>query len=170
MGVTKGHWPLPAVVAMFASMGSLHPAFAQPLRMELSRPYAPFVAGNLDGGLALESRDTQFRWLGAASAGLGLFNGNHVWEFTVGLRDILGERHELTLALARLGVENGLGFHAEGLWSFSDAAVGAGAGLSFSILNAEGVVLFDPSRTTCLLIFLRVPVGLIVRSVTRHGP
>lgn len=169
MGMARGRWRLHAVAWVFALMGSPHPAFAQPLAMATTRPYSSFVELNVDAGLALEFHDSRRHWLGAAATGLGLFNGNHVWEFTVGLRDTFKESHELTFALARLGVESGLGLHAEGLWSFSDGAVGAGAGLSLSILNLEGVALFDASRTKQLLLFLRVPLGLIVHAMRERA-
>jgi hypothetical protein len=146
------------------------PALAQSDPIEASRPYAPFTALNLDGGLAMQSAGTRLRWLGAAAAGLGFFNGSHVWEATAGLRDVFAGRRELTFALARLGIQNGIGFHAEGLWSFTSSAPGAGAGLSFSLLNVEGAVLFDSDRTRCLLFFLRLPVGLFIEAGRSHGP
>ena len=156
--------------AIFAGAAFPRPVLAQPDPIEASRPYAPFVDLNLDGGLAMQSPGTRLHWLGAAAAGLGFFNGSHVWEVTAGLRDVIAGRRELTVALARLGIQNGLGFHAEGLWSFTNSAAGAGAGLSFSLLNAEGVLLFDSARTRSLLLFLRLPVGLIIEAGRSHAP
>lgn len=157
------------VFAMLATLGTARRVLAQTFPLETG-PYAPFVAVNLDGGLALQSHGDGRRWLGAAAAGLGLYNGNHVWEATVGLRAVIHDRRELSVALARMGIENGLGFHAEGIWSFSDTAAGAGAGLSFSVLNAEGMVLFDSNRTKCLLLFLRLPVGLMIHVGHSRAP
>src|SRR5664279_1796708 len=103
-------WPMLSVLTVIATMGCARAAYAQTFPLETG-PYAPFVAVNLDGGLAMQSHGDGLRWLGAAAAGLGLFNGNHVWEATLGLRDLVHDRHELTVALARLGIENGLGLH-----------------------------------------------------------
>lgn len=161
------------VLAALVFAGAIQPANsarAESLPLEASRPYSPFVALNLDGGLARNFASERFRWLGAASAGLGYFNGSHVWDFTVGLRDGLHDRRELMFSVARQGVENGLGFHAEGLCGFAPVAAGVGAGLSFSILNAEAAMLFDDARTKYLSLFLRVPVGLIIHSARSPAP
>jgi len=163
-------WSFLAALALLASIASSRPARAETFPLEGSRPYAHFVALNLDGGLARSFASNRFRWLGAAAAGLGLFNGSHVWDFTVGLRDMLHDRRELTVSVARQGVENGLGFHAEGLCGFVPVASGVGAGVSFSILNVEAAMLFDRARTKYLSLFLRVPVGLIIHTARPHVP
>jgi hypothetical protein len=169
MVVSKGPRPLLILIALVAPTESFRPAFAQSLPLEASRSYAWFIPLNLDGGLALNLDGARSRFLGAASAGVGIFNGSHVWECTAGLRDIFQDHREMAVALARSGVENGLGFHAEGLWGIAAAAAGAGAGLSFSIVNVEGSVLFDPHRTKYLSLFLRVPVGLMIHAATTRA-
>lgn len=158
------------MVVVFALLGSTHAARAQSSLPIEGRPYAPYIALNLDAGLDLGSRDNRRHWLGAAAAGLGLFNGSHVWELTAGLRNIVNHRNDLTVALARMGVDNGLGIHAEGIWSLTDSAAGVGAGLSFSILNLEGVALADKQRTRQVSLFLRVPIGLIIHAGRSRMP
>jgi hypothetical protein len=168
--VKNGFRPWLAALVVVAAIAHTSPARTETFPLEASRPYAPFVALNLDAGLARNFTRDRFRWLGAAAAGVGLFNGSHVWDFTAGLRDTLRDRRELTVSVARQGVENGFGFHAEGLCGLAPVAAGVGAGLSFSILNAEAAMLFDHPRTKYLSLFLRVPVGMIVHAARSHAP
>jgi hypothetical protein len=122
---------------------------------------------HVDAGAARSFARDRFGWLLAGAAGLGLYDGSHVWDFTLGLRKIERDPYQVTFSTSRTWVESGLGLHAQALWLPSPGTVGAGAGASFSLLEAQVAMLLDDSRTKYAALFVHVPVGLIVHHLRR---
>jgi hypothetical protein len=137
------------------------PAFGLGMAPDAGRPLAPFLSLDLDGGLARSSEHSRWLLLGAATAGLGLYNGLRVWTFNAGVRGMRNEGRAAVVAVSRTSVESGFGLHGGGLWDFGRAAPGVSAGLSLSLLNLQGDLLFDGARTCYLSLFVRVPVGFL---------
>lgn len=143
-------------------------ASAEAFPLATGPSYRPFFAVNLDGGVARNVDPGRFGWLAAGAAGLGFYDGNHVWDFTLGLRKIARDPYQVVLAASRIWVESGLGLHARTLWLPARGDWGAGAGVSFSIVGAEVATLFDGQRTKYAALYLHVPVGLILHHLFRQ--
>jgi hypothetical protein len=125
------------------------------------RPYARFVSVNVDGGVARGWEPSRWSLMGAASAGLGLYDALHLWSFDAGIRGLRGDQRAVTAAVSRTSVESGLGVHAGPLWDLGRAVPGAAAGFNVSVVSLEGDVVFDSVRTRHLLLFVRIPAGFL---------
>jgi hypothetical protein len=149
---------------------SLHArvASAEAFPLATGPAYRPFLAVNVEGGGARNIDADRFGWLAAGAAGLGFYDGNHVWDFTLGLRKVARDPYQVVLAAARIWVESGLSLHARSLWLPSHGDWGAGAGVGFSIIGAEAAVVFDEQRTKYAALYLHVPVGLILHHLFRQ--
>jgi hypothetical protein len=149
------------IAAATVSLGPEAPRSHAAEAMGPPRGYAPFVALQLDGGGARDLERHRSGWLGAAAAGVGLYDGSHVWELTAGARGIRGDQRALTVSASRATVETGLGARAGALWDLDRRAAGFGGGVSFSVLNLEGDLVLDGNPTASLSLFVQVPVGLL---------
>jgi hypothetical protein len=157
---------VPAVaIATFVSLAlpsrASAQAMVQALAPDAGRPYAKFVTLDLDGGVARSTEHSRWLLLGAASAGLGLYNGLRIWTFGAGIRGMRNDERAAIVTISRTGVESGLGLRWGGLWDLDRAAPGLSAGVSLSVLNLQGDILFDGARTCHLSLFVRIPVGFL---------
>lgn len=151
------------LIATFASIWAPPRAAAQVLAADpdANRPYAPFVAVDLDGGVARSFETSRWLPLGAATAGLGLYDGGRVWTVAAGVRGLRGHQRAAIVTVSRTSAGSGIGLHAGALWDLGRAAPGASAGLSMSVFNLQGDLVFDGPRTSYLSLFVRVPVGFL---------
>ena len=136
-------------------------ATAQTVEMAPKRAYTPFASLDLDGGAARNLETSRWLLLGAATAGLGLYDGSRIWSLGAGIRGLRGDERAALVTVSRSSVETGIGLHAGALWDLGRSAPGAAAGLSFSLFNLEGDLLFDGPRTRYVLLFIRIPVGFL---------
>lgn len=150
-----------ALVLAIAVFASPAPAVAQTMELAPKRAYTSFASLDLDAGAARSLETSRWLLLGAATAGLGLYDGSRIWSVAAGLRGLRGEERAAIVTVSRSSVETGIGLHAGALWDLGRDAPGASAGLSFSLLDLEGDLLFDGSRTRYLLLFIRIPVGFL---------
>jgi hypothetical protein len=150
-------------IAAFASTVNPPRATAQALALNPAprRAYAPFAALDLDGGVARGSETSRWLLLGAATAGLGLYDGVRVWTVGAGMRGMRGEQRAALATVSRINVETGIGLHAGALWDIGRAAPGVSAGLSLSLFNLRGDLFFDAPCTGYLSLFIRIPAGLL---------
>jgi hypothetical protein len=149
-------------IAAFASSLAPSRAAAQALvGPELKTADARFVAVDLDGGVARSSETSRWLLLGAATAGLGLYDGVRILSFGAGIRGMRGDQRAVIATASRTSVGTGIGLHAGALWDLGRAAPGASAGLSLSVFNLQGDLLFDGPRTLYLSLFVRVPAGFL---------
>jgi hypothetical protein len=116
---------------------------------------------DLDAGAAWEAEGGRWRLLGAATAGIGFYNGSRIWGLGAGLRGVRGDERAVIATASRMSVESGIGLHASALWDVGRAAAGAAAGVSFSVLNLEGDLLLDDPRTKFVSLFVRIPAGFL---------
>ena len=128
---------------------------------DANRAYVPFVALDLDGGVARNFETSRWLLLGAATAGLGLYDGGRIWAMAAGVRGLRGDERAAIVTVSRTSVSSGIGLHAGGLWDLGRSAPGASAGLSLSVFNLQGDLVFDGARTSYLSLFVRVPVGFL---------
>jgi hypothetical protein len=124
-----------------------------------ARSDVAFPAFQIEGGIA---RDIErHRWVGlvGAAAGVGLYDGNRLWELTAGAQ--VGRR-VVTISLDRTSVQTGLGLHGTTLWDLDRRAPGLGVGVSFSLLEVQGSLVLDDPLAGYVSVFLRVPVGFLI--------
>jgi hypothetical protein len=131
------------------------------LEPESTRPNAPFVALDLSGGVARNFEAPRWSLLGAATAGVGLYNGKRVLSFAAGVRGLRNDQRALVVTASHITLGSGVGMHGGALWDFSRDAPGASAGLSLALFNLQADLLFDDARTFYLSAFLRVPLGFL---------
>ena len=148
-------------IAAFTPICAPPRATAQTLELAPKRAYTPFASVDLDGGAARSLETSRWLLLGAATAGLGLYDGSRIWSLSAGLRGVRGDERAALVTVSRSSVETGIGLHAGALWDLGRDAAGAAVGLSWSLLNLEGDLLFDGPRTRYVLLFIRVPVGFL---------
>jgi hypothetical protein len=153
---SRGSW---LVAALW--LASARTAAGQSPPLASSRPYAPFISLQLDGGVARNFERGRWGLLGGGGAGVGLYNGDHVWDFTADVRGVRADQRAIAISGARTTVENGLGLHAGVIWDLDRRAPGMRVGLSLSLLNLEGAIIHDGGPTTHLSLFVRVPVGFL---------
>jgi hypothetical protein len=145
-----------AALALEARMAAGQRAIITP-----PRSYRPFVSLHLDGGGARNFERGRWGLLGAAAAGVGLYDGDRIWDFTAGVRGVRGDQRAVTLEAARATVESGFGYRATVIWDLDRRAAGVGAGLGLSLLKLEGDIVFDGKPTVYALLFVSVPVGFL---------
>src|SRR5580765_3604981 len=80
--------------------------------------YRPYPSLDIDGGGAYNFEAKKFRLVGTASAGVGFFDGEHILDFTAGVRGMLHDEVALVVEASRISVDNGLGMHGKFLWDF----------------------------------------------------
>jgi len=151
-------------IAAIASVSAPCRATAQALRVnpdQLKTADARFVALDLDGGVARSSEVSRWLLLGAATAGLGLYDGVRILTFAAGIRGMRGDERAAIATVSRTSVGTGIGLHAGALWDLGRAAPGASAGFGLSVFNLQGDLLFDGARTCYLSLFVRIPAGFL---------
>lgn len=135
------------------------PSFPAAAASAATRGDVAFPAFQIDGGIA---RDLErHRWVGlvGAAAGVGLYDGNRLWELTAGAQ--VGRRM-VTISLDRTTVQTGLGLHGTTLWDLDRRAPGVGVGVSFSLVEVQGSIVLEDRLAGYISIFLSVPVGFLV--------
>jgi hypothetical protein len=118
-----------------------------------------FPTFHIDGGIARDLERHRWQGLIGAAAGVGLYDGTRLWELTAGAQ---AGRRTVTIALDRTTVQTGLGVHGTALWDLERRAPGLGAGVSFSLLEVQGSVVFDDAVAGYVSVFLIVPVGFLI--------
>jgi hypothetical protein len=148
--------PVLASVLGFALFGAA-PAFAQ-IPLPVGHRIGPAVDLEIGGGRATAGHG----WGVLAGVGLGVFSltQSRVVGVTATASYVPWQPFAFGLAGAFAHVETGLGFGA-GAHVTTHAVWGVHAGPSLSLLHLEGQIQFDDRTTKALVLFLRLPVGLI---------
>jgi hypothetical protein len=144
-----------------ASFSGARLAAGQVAVVSQERSYAPFASLHLDGGMARNFDRHRWGLLGGVAAGMGLYDGAHIWNFTAGVRGMRGDQRAVTISGARATVESGWGLSTAAIWDLDRKVPGIGAGVSLSLLTLEGDLVFDGTPTKYVSLFVSLPVGFL---------
>jgi hypothetical protein len=126
---------------------------------EVARGDVLFPAFRIEGGIARDLEGHRWQGLAGAAAGLGVYDGDRIWELTAGAQ---AGRPAVTISVDRTTVQTGLGVHGTALWDLDRRAPGLGAGVSFSLLEVQGGVVLDDGVAGFVSLFVNLPVGFLI--------
>ena len=159
----------PAIFTCLALLGAQFLAPA-PARAQAPRePFRRFIALDLDLGGARDLTAATNHAFARAGAGLAWLDGQYLLATEVEAARILSDRTTLGLGAQFVSIESGLGATITATRDLTHAGFGAGAGVSFSLLNLQALLFSDEPQTRAVLLFLRLPAGLFLH-LARGGP
>jgi hypothetical protein len=154
-----------AVMAQAGTQGRRALTFPQ-------HPTVPLLAVDADLGGSLALGGGHRTWFGRVGAGLSLWNGDRLIDVTAEFGGWLNERRTLGLGGRYLSAHTGLGATATVMREIAHdhqghGAWGAGAGVSFSLVNVQAVTFSSDPRASRFMLFVRVPLGLITHELLK---
>jgi hypothetical protein len=143
-------------------------AAAQPL-VFAAQPTVPLVAVDVDLGGSLAPGGEHRTWFGRIGAGLSLWNGARLIDVTAEWGGWRNQRTTLGLATRYLSAHTGLGATATVVREVgqNENAWGAGAGVSFSVVNLQAIVFASDPHATRVQMFVRMPLGLMAHELLK---
>jgi len=143
-----------ALVAVLSVERSAHAQILPP------GPKHPWLALDVEGGVASLPRTADWTFLGRVGAGLSLIDRYYVRSFALQAMTLGRGKQTIGLGAEMNAFASGLGASAAAMISL-DGEFGASAGCSFSVLHLEAQVHATEPVTAVVALTIRAPLGLI---------